>query len=511
MSDYATSRLFYSRHKSRNILQRVYRQNANTTEIVTPPFFTSWAYVLRGKLIFAFSMKWYVLHTRSSINERKLRETVEECSAVKEAYIPLQRRERLSPTGTKRIHMVPVLPSTVFVYTEYHALRKFIIDRFIPCNFITDSNRDVHHPMVIPDDHMLLFRRLCDDYPYKIDFLNKSFAQLENCDIVTIKNGPLAGLQGKFKEIKNDFKLILGLGNVTLALSNVQKFQIFVDCPALKSSEQNKLYHLIDTCLAHLHSYGFVDNAHQKLRVFLSLLDQGYDIDDCTEQLRQTDASLSRTLSSITRAQKSDFATLAFNIKMRHDKLDLDTQIPSSPLRPFLTIEPGVKHIGKELVVVEHDGFSEVIIRKEFSEPRITDETTGEYKLFTNKYYAHVGVIRLEDNTLCYALNFHDFYERYDSMDDSGKQDFQDKLAKYNADLFLKILSGNEENNIHFSTLAIGHQSQHCLCLCTKDADLAPESVATLINVGHNLCCEIIGNTHLRTWRNRLYKVWLRR
>lgn len=457
-------------------------------------------------------MKWYVLHTRSSINERKLREVVEECPAVKEAYIPLQRREYKTRTGTKHIQMVPVIPSTVFVYTEYQALRSFIIDRYVPCNFITDANRDVHHPMTIPDDEMFLFRRLCDDYPYKIDFLNKSFAQLENCDIVTIKDGPLAGLQGKFKEIKSDFKLILGLGNVTIALSNVQKFQIFVDCPALKCTEQNKLFLLIDTCLAHLHNYGFVDNAPSKLRVIMSLLDQGYDVDDCSEQLRSSDINLSQTLAKITRAQKSDFATLAFNIKMRHDKLDLDTQIPSSPLRPFLTVEPGVRlRKGNDYETIEHEGFTEVIVRKEFSEPRITDETTGEYKLFTNKYYAHVAVLRQEDGTLCYALNFHDFYECYASMDNMCKQNILEKLSKYHADIFLKALQGNDEHNIHFSTVALGNLPLHCLCSYTHDSDISIASITTLITIGHDLCCEIIGNTHLRTWRKRLYKVWLRK
>lgn len=457
-------------------------------------------------------MKWYLLHTRSSISERKLREVAEECLAVKEAYLPLQRREYKTRTGAKHIQMVPVIPSTVFVFAEYHALRKFIIDRCIPCNFITDTNRDVHHPMTIPDDEMLLFRRLCDDYPYKIDFLNKSFAQLENCDIVTIKDGPLAGLQGKFKEIKNDFKLIIGLGNVTIALSNVQKFQIFVDCPALQCSEQNKLYLLIDTCLAHLHSYGYVDNAHSKLRVIMSLLDQGNNIDECSDILHSSDLTLSQTLAKITRAQKSDFATLAFNIKMRHDQLDLDTQIPSSPLRPFLTVEPGVKlKKGNSYEIVEHDGFTEIIARREFSEPRITDETTGEYKLFTNKYYAHVAVLRLEDDTLCYALNFHDFYERYASMDNLGKQNIQEKLNKYNADMFFNILQGNEEHNIHFSTIAIGGHTLHCLCSYTQDSDISIDSITTLINAGHALCSEIIGNTHLRPWRKRLYKVWLRK
>lgn len=456
-------------------------------------------------------MKWYLLHTRSSISERKLREVVEECSAVKEAYLPLQRREYKTKTGAKHIQMSPVIPSTVFVLTEYHALRKFIIDRCIPCNFITDSNRDVHHPMVIPDDEMLLFRRLCDDYPYKIDFLNKSFAQFENCDIVTIKDGPLAGLQGKFKEIKNDFKLILGLGSVTIALSNVQKYQIFVDCPALKCSEQNKLYLLIDTCLAHLHNYGFVDDAHSKLRTVMSLLDQGNNIDECSGLLRSSDPTLSQTLAKITRAQKSDFATLAFNVKMRHDKLYLDTQIPSSPLRPFLTVAPGVRlKKGRDYEVVEHKDFTEVIVPKEFSEPRITNEATGEYKLFTNRYYAHVAVLRQEDGTLCYAINFHDFYECYASMDKQGKHNTQEKLSKYHADKFLSILQGNEEHNIRFSTVAIRSHTLHCLCSYTQDTDINIDTVTTLITTGHALCCEITGNTHLRTWRKRLYRVWLR-
>lgn len=408
--------------------------------------------------------------------------------------------------------MAPVFPSMVFVYAEYQPLRNFITDRFIPCNFITDSNRDVHHPMTIPDDDMLLFRRLCDDYPYKIDFLNKSFAQLENCDIVTIKDGPLAGVRGKFKEIKSDFKLVLGLGNVTIALSNVQKFQIFVDCPALKCTEQNKLYLLIDTCLAHLHGYGFVDDAHAKLRVIMSLLDQGYDIDDCSALLRSSDVGLSQVLAKITRAQKSDFATLAFNIKMRHEKQELDTQIPSSPLRPFLTVEPGIKIKKiKEYETVEHKDFTEIIVRKVFSEPRITDEATGEFRLFENKYYAHVGVLRMEDNTMCYALNFHDFYESYASLDDMEKQAIREKLSKFQADKFLKILQGNEEHNIHFSTVAIGNHTLHCLCYYTQDSDINNDSITTLINAGHELCCEIIGNTHLRTWRKRLYKVWLRK
>lgn len=460
-------------------------------------------------------MQWYLLHTRSSISERKLREVVEECAAVKEAYVPLHKHEYKTRTGAKHIQMCPVFPSTVFVYADYHPLRKFIIDRFIPCSFILGSDRNVHSPMVIPYGDMLIFRRICDNYPYKIEYLNNSFAKFENCDIVTIKNGPLAGVQGKLKEIRHDFKLIIGVGHLTIALSKIQdsnKFQIVVDCPVLKFTEQNKLYHLVDTCLAHLHCYGYVDDAPSKLRAILSQFDQGYDIDDCIDQFRSTDTKLSETLASITPAQKSDFATLAFNLKMRHNNLDLDTQIPSSPLRPFLTIEPGVKMKERDQqAIVEHDGFTELIIRKEITEPRITNDATGEYKSFTNRYYAHVGVLRSNDNTLRYVLNFHDFYEYYDNKEEQSKQRFHDKLSKFNANLFLQILEDREENKIHFSTITIGSQNLHCLCLNTNESDINYDSVTTLIDIGHNLCNEVIGNTHLRTWRTALCNVWLRK
>lgn len=460
-------------------------------------------------------MKWYVIHTQASISERQLREKIEECGDVKEAYYPLKHREYVSKKGEKRIRLVPLLPNLVFVRGEKEKIREFIQENNIPCNFFLDANRDYNNPMVIKDDEMAMFKKICEYHKQSIVYVRKPYHEFIGCDIVSFREGPLAGFKGKLKEIKKDRKVIFQVQNLQLAISNSFKYPMIVECPAFKDTEQRQVFHLIDACLAHLQAYGYVDDASIQLRLILLAMENTRSMDECIKALSLD--KLSDFLCSLTAGQLSDFATLSEHILIRKTKQNLDTQIPSCPLRPFLTIHSGNNSVTEKMYVehkcescVSADGFTEVVQRINISERYLDNPGGDTYHEEANTYYAHVGIFTdKDDEKITIGLNFNEFYSYYESLEDKHK--LHEKLQTTGATIFYKLLTETHEEGYRFLPVTINNETIYCLGKIISQDEDAEQNIDYLIALGQKLCEEITNNVHLISWRRHLSTVWLRR
>lgn len=77
---------------------------------------------------------------------------------------------------------------------------------------------------VIPDSVMQPFMRIAGTDPSRIRFLvNPLTHYAEGNTLVEIMTGPLAGLQGYIIRIDRDRKLVIGVGDMTVAIGGVHK------------------------------------------------------------------------------------------------------------------------------------------------------------------------------------------------------------------------------------------------------------------------------------------------
>lgn len=459
-------------------------------------------------------MKWYLLHTAANSSERNLREKVECCPHVSEAYYPLTHKPSGKNANICADRPHPLLPSIVFVRASYPELKKYIEQNYIPGGFVLDSQRDVYHPMVIPDEEMQQFRNVCDNYDQKILYLDKTYSAFTDCDIITISDGIFKGLKGKFKEIKRDYKLIMQIGQWTVALSNIQRYTLTVDYMAPKDKEQNAILHTIDYFLARLQAAGYKDDADIQLRKIISSLNNGMlPVDYITKLNQDHDTGLLSFVNTLTAEEKTDLRTLAGHLLI-NPSLQFDKQIPRCPLRPFLTIESGsAEPIQNQPVKVKHTRFTEIIYKEKIKETYLINPLSDNVKERLNTYYSHVADF-IDPITGIHTLitNWTGFYSHYLSMGTGEEHDkFIQKLRKYNCTTFLALLSQEGLDGIKFITIPCNQTNGYTITgLGLTTSQYNNTAIRTLIDISQRLCTEIIGNTHLLPWRRYLSTVWLR-
>ena len=81
-----------------------------------------------------------------------------------------------------------------------------------------------HETAVIPDEVMQPFMRIVEADPVKVRFLlNPISKYAEGNTLVQVMTGPLAGLQGYIIRIDRDRKLVMKVGDMTMAIGGVHK------------------------------------------------------------------------------------------------------------------------------------------------------------------------------------------------------------------------------------------------------------------------------------------------
>lgn len=116
----------------------------------------------------------------------------------------------------------PTISGLIFIQGKTKVIKKYLWERFPQYHLVNDcSTRKV---AVIPDSVMQPFMRIANTDPSRIRFLvNPLTHYAEGNTLVEIMTGPLAGLQGYIIRIDRDRKLVIGVGDMTVAIGGVHK------------------------------------------------------------------------------------------------------------------------------------------------------------------------------------------------------------------------------------------------------------------------------------------------
>lgn len=127
----------------------------------------------------------------------------------------------IKPTG-KPAEGRPTISGLLFIQGKTKVIKKYLWERFPQYHLVNDCS--TRKAAVIPDSVMQPFMRIANTDPSRIRFLvNPLTHYAEGNTLVEIMTGPLAGLQGYIIRIDRDRKLVIGVGDMTVAIGGVHK------------------------------------------------------------------------------------------------------------------------------------------------------------------------------------------------------------------------------------------------------------------------------------------------
>lgn len=116
----------------------------------------------------------------------------------------------------------PTISGLIFIQGKTKVIRKYLWERFPQYHLVNDCS--TRKAAVIPDSVMQPFMRIANTDPSRIRFLvNPLTHYAEGNTLVEIMTGPLAGLRGYIIRIDRDRKLVIGVGDMTVAIGGVHK------------------------------------------------------------------------------------------------------------------------------------------------------------------------------------------------------------------------------------------------------------------------------------------------
>ena len=131
----------------------------------------------------------------------------------------VQDRDGTTATATEGR---PTISGLIFIQGKTKVIRKYLWERFPQYHLVNDCS--TRKAAVIPDSVMQPFMRIANTDPSRIRFLvNPLTHYAEGNTLVEIMTGPLAGLQGYIIRIDRDRKLVIGVGDMTVAIGGVHK------------------------------------------------------------------------------------------------------------------------------------------------------------------------------------------------------------------------------------------------------------------------------------------------
>ena len=136
-------------------------------------------------------------------------------------FLPL-RKERVNDlaTGQPRVVTVPVIAGLVFVQTILGLLNFWLEQTATGSQLYVDNT---NAPIVVPDYQIRLFKDYLSFVASDVMVLRKPYSYFLGKKKIRILSGKFAGLEGRLFQIKGNYKLVYGLGNTALALSDIAK------------------------------------------------------------------------------------------------------------------------------------------------------------------------------------------------------------------------------------------------------------------------------------------------
>lgn len=130
--------------------------------------------------------------------------------------------QEIKPTGKSAAEGRPTISGLIFIQGKTKVIKKYLWERFPQYHLVNDCS--TRKAAVIPDSVMQPFMRIAGTDPSRIRFLvNPLTHYAEGNTLVEIMTGPLAGLRGYIIRIDRDRKLVIGVGDMTVAIGGVHK------------------------------------------------------------------------------------------------------------------------------------------------------------------------------------------------------------------------------------------------------------------------------------------------
>ena len=131
-------------------------------------------------------------------------------------------QDREASNGITATEGRPTISGLIFIQGKTKVIKKYLWERFPQYHLVNDCS--TRKAAVIPDSVMQPFMRIANTDPSRIRFLvNPLTHYAEGNTLVEIMTGPLAGLQGYIIRIDRDRKLVIGVGDMTVAIGGVHK------------------------------------------------------------------------------------------------------------------------------------------------------------------------------------------------------------------------------------------------------------------------------------------------
>ena len=123
-------------------------------------------------------------------------------------------------TGQPRVIHAPVISGLVFVQTTLPLLQQWLDEAAMGSKLYTDVNE---RPIIVPEYQIRLFKDYLSFVEQDVMVLRKPYSYFLKKKKIRILSGKFAGLEGRLFQIKGNYKLVYGLGNTALALSDIAK------------------------------------------------------------------------------------------------------------------------------------------------------------------------------------------------------------------------------------------------------------------------------------------------
>lgn len=136
-------------------------------------------------------------------------------------FLPLRNQTFTDEaTGKPQVVHAPVIPGLVFVQTTLSLLQQWLDNAAMGSKLYTDVNE---RPIIVPEYQIRLFKDYLSFVEQDVMVLRKPYSYFLKKKKIRILSGKFAGLEGRLFQIKGNYKLVYGLGNTALALSDIAK------------------------------------------------------------------------------------------------------------------------------------------------------------------------------------------------------------------------------------------------------------------------------------------------
>lgn len=150
-------------------------------------------------------LKWYALRVTYS-RELKIKEMLESLGI--RSFVPMMWK-KVEKAGKSEKKLVPAINNLCFAFSQQDVIYRFIksFGEKSPVQFIWDKAS--RKPIVVPEKAMFDFITISESRDEDLIYLTEISDKLKDGQMVKVKDGPFAGVEGKIVRIKKSRRIMV--------------------------------------------------------------------------------------------------------------------------------------------------------------------------------------------------------------------------------------------------------------------------------------------------------------